>query len=126
MSVSQFRRRTSEPALPDEVYQKYEHVVKTCKICSYNTQPPYKSKISGLRAQNFGDVAFADHAEVHNGNQKFAVLLILDGATNLLWARPQVTLTAEETLEGLREWSDTFQCIPKAIVTDMAFTGPQF
>ena len=82
--------------------------------------------MTGIRAQNFGDLIFADHAEIQHACQKFLVLLVLDGATNLLWARPQRDLKAEETLEGFREWMEHHSCVPKALVADMAFMGPVY
>jgi hypothetical protein len=126
MSPAQFRKRTSELALPDEVYHKYEQMVKSCKICSDATPPPSRSRFTGLRAINLGDLVFADHAEIHHEDQKYVVLLILDGATNLLWARPQQDLKAESTLESFRDWMDHHNCIPKTVVADMAFMGPVY
>ena len=34
MSPAQFRRRTSMPGLPGEIYDRYDRIVKSCKICS--------------------------------------------------------------------------------------------
>ena len=36
MSPTQFRRRTNQLALPEEIYDKYEHICKTCKVCAEN------------------------------------------------------------------------------------------
>ena len=58
--------------------------------------------------------------------KKVLVLLVLDGATNLLWTRPHRYLKAEETLEGFREWMEHHSCVPKALVADMAFMGPVY
>jgi hypothetical protein len=126
MTPAQFRKRTSELALPEEVYKKFEQVVKTCKTCSDAAPAPSRSRITGIRASNFGDLIFVDHAEIGHLGQKYLVLLILDGATNLLWARPQRDLKAEETLEGFREWIEHHNCSPKALVGDMAFMGPVY
>jgi len=54
------------------------------------------------------------------------VLLILDGATNLLTARVVESEAAEVTLQAFRECMDNFQCCPKALVSDMAFQRPDF
>ena len=62
MSPKQFKARTSELALPDEVYVKYDGVVKSCKVCQDAMRTPARSKVSGIRAQNFGDLVFIDHA----------------------------------------------------------------
>ena len=75
--------------MPEETYDKYEHICKTCKVCAENATPPARSRVSGIRAENFGDVLFVDYAEIRaQGNPNNAlVLLILDGATNYLWVR---------------------------------------
>ena len=70
MSPAQFRKRTSELALPDEVYQKYEQMVKSCNICSDATPPPARSRFTGLRAIKLGDLVFADQAEIRHEYQK--------------------------------------------------------
>ena len=105
MSVTQFRRRTNQLALPESIYEKYEHICKTCKVCSQHARPPARSRISGIRAENFGDIIFVDYAEIkvegaRGGN--VLVLLVLDGATSLLWAKAQRSYEAGETLENLR------------------------
>ena len=46
-------------------------------------------EFSGIRSTNFGDVIFVDHAEIQLRKNKYMVLLVLDGATNLLWATAQ-------------------------------------
>ena len=126
MSTRQFRIKTSELALPEEIYEKFQKVVKECKICSQAAPAPSHSRISGIRSQNFGDLIFVDHAEVIYGTQKFLVLLVVDGATNLLSVYPQENKREETTIEGLREWMDNFQCKPKYLVSDMAFMTPEF
>ena len=126
MNLTQFRRRTSELALPDEVYAKYEHVVNNCKECMEAKKTPPRSRFSGIRAHNFGDVVFIDHAEVRVKEKKFLLLLVLDGATSLLWVSPQNTMLSSETIERLREWIDCHYCRPKTVVADMAFSHPDF
>jgi hypothetical protein len=126
MSPAQFRKRTSELALPDEVVQKYVQMVQSCNICSDATPPPARSRLTGLRTANDVDLVFADHAEIHHGYQKHLALLILDGATNLRWARPQQDLQAEPTLESFRDWMDHHNCIPRIVAANMAFMGPAY
>ena len=89
MSPTQFRRRTSMLGLPDSVYEKYEEMYKKCRVCSTSIAPPPRARISGIRSTNFGDVIFVDHAEIQLRKNKYMVLLVLDGATNLLWATAQ-------------------------------------
>ena len=54
------------------------------------------------------------------------VLLVLDGATNLLWATAQSSLNNKETIQCLRNWTDENNCMPKAIVGDEAFFSEDF
>ena len=126
MSPTQFRRRTSMLNLPDRIYEKYEEVYNKCKVCSMFVAPPPRAKISGIRASVFGDVVFADHCEIELKKKKYVVLLVLDGATNLLWATAQNSLDKKETLTHLRAWTEQNNCIPKAIVADEAFFSDEF
>ena len=86
MSPTRFRRRTSMLGLPDSVSEKYEEMYNKCRVCSTSIAPPPRARISGIRSTNFGDVIFVDHAEIQLRKNKYMVLLVLDGATNLLWA----------------------------------------
>ena len=93
MSPTQFRRRTSMLGLPDSVdlNQKYEDVCHKCRVCSTSIAPR-------VRASNFGGAIFVDHAEIMLRSNKYMVLLVLDGATNLLWAAAQSSLSNKETI----------------------------
>ena len=126
MSVKQFKTRTSELALPQEILDKYEKVVRTCKICSETVPTPPRSHVSGMRAKNFGDLVFMDFADVDYGETKFIVLIVLDGATNLLAVFPQKEKDDPTTMESLRTWMDSHQCKPKNVVADQAFMGTAF
>ena len=64
MSIEQLKRRTSALKLPDSVYAKYELVVKKCEACVVAKPPPARSKVSGIRATNFGDVVLVDHCNI--------------------------------------------------------------
>ena len=57
---------------------------------------------------------------------KYMVLLVLHGATNLLWATAQNSLNNKETIQALRLWTDEHTCMPKAIVGDEAFFREDF
>ena len=126
MSPTQFRRRTSMLNLPGRIYEKYEDVFNKCRVCSMSVAPPPRAKISGIRASVFGDVVFVDHCEIELKKKKYVVLLVLDGATNLLWATAQNSLDKKETLTHLRSWNEQNNCIPKAIVGDEAFFSDEF
>ena len=67
MSPAQFRRRTSMLGLPGEIYDKYDRIVKSCKVCSTSVPSPPRARIAGLRASSFGDLIFVDHAEIKYG-----------------------------------------------------------
>ena len=126
MSPTQFRRRTSMLNLPERIYEKYEDVFNKCRVCSMSVAPPPRAKISGIRASVFGDVVFVDHCEIELKKKKYVVLLVLDGATNLLWATAQNSLDKKETLTHLRSWNEQNNCIPRAIVGDEAFFSDEF
>ena len=66
MSPAQFRHRTSSLRLPEEVHDQYKEVVQGCEHCRMKKPPVQRSKISGLRSANFGDLVFIDHADVKN------------------------------------------------------------
>ena len=104
MSPAQFRRRTSMLGLPGEIYDRYDRIVKSCKICSTSVPSPPRARIAGLRASSFGDLIFVDHAEINYGVNSYLVLLVIDGATNLLWATALKSLDSPETLGALRLW----------------------
>ena len=97
-----------------------------CRVCSTSIAPPPRARISGIRSTNFGDVIFVDHAEIQLRKNKYMVLLVLDGATNLLWATAQNSLNNKETIQALRLWTDEHNCTPKAIVGDEAFFQEDF
>ena len=112
--------------LPDEIYSKYETIWRGCKVCSTSVSPPSRAKISGIRAHSFGDVIFADHCFIDHNNVKYIVFLILDGASNLLWAAVQSAETASETINHIRTWIEENNCMPKAIVADEKFHTSEF
>ena len=130
MSLRSFKQRTSCLALPQVVYDKFERIINNCTICSASKPAPMRARVSGLRAENFGDLLFVDHAEFtlkSEGNRtKYVALLVLDAATNLLAVIPQTTASAVETLEAFRKWICDNNCVPKQIVGDMAFSGEAF
>ena len=76
MSPAQFRRRTSMLGLPGEMYDRYDRIVKSCKICSTSVPSPPRARIAGLRASSFGDLIFVDHAEINYGMNSYLVLLV--------------------------------------------------
>ena len=77
--------------------------------------------MSGLRAEDFGDLIFLDHGSTKIGDKAFGCLIVLDGATSHVAAYPCKSTSPSEVIAKLREWMDTFQMNPKAICADMAF-----
>ena len=126
MSPAQFRRRTSMLGLPGEIYDKYDRIVKGCRVCSTSVPTPPRARIAGLRASSFGDLIFVDHEEIKFGTKAYLALVIIDGASNLLWATALTNLEAPETLGAFRQWTEENNCVPKGIVGDQAFFTPQF
>jgi hypothetical protein len=124
MTPNQFRRRPSALKLPEEIHRLYQETCKRCAGCNEGAPAPSRSRVTGLRADSFGDLIFVDHAKVKHNDKLYLVFLILDGATNLLTARVVESEAAEVTLEAFREWMDNFQCCPKALVSDMAIQHP--
>ena len=47
-----------------------------------------------------------DHAETNCGMNSYLVLLVIDGATNLLWATALTSLDSPQTLGAFRHWID--------------------
>ena len=76
-----------------------------------------------MRAQNFGDLFFVDHVDISvvtekDGNKHtdlYAFLVIVDAATNLVFAYPQKSKLHAETIDGIKEcmrvWNIRFKCV---------------
>ena len=124
MSPAQFRRRTSTLNLHKSIYDKYDKVVKLCKVCGTSVSSPPRARISGTRASEFGDVIFVDHQAIQYRTAKYIVLLVLDGATNLLWATAtaQKTLLLEETISALRLWVEEKNVFRKESLETLRFS----
>ena len=86
MSTAQFRKRTTYMDIPGKVHGLYQHVVKTCPFCNSTKPRPDRTRVSGLRAEEFGDLIFLDHGSTQIGDKTFGFLIILDGATSHLTA----------------------------------------
>ena len=120
-SSAQFKERTTHLDIPGKVYDLHQHVVKTCNL----TNPrPDRSRVSGLRAEEFGDLIFLDRGSTKIGDKTFGFLIVLDGATSLLTAYLCNSTSPSGVISKLHEWMDTFQMNPKAICVDMVFHHP--
>ena len=69
MSTEQFRKRTSALKIPEDIYAKYDLIVKQCDACQKEKKGPSRSKISGMRSEVFGDLTFVDHCRDSVGQQ---------------------------------------------------------
>ena len=121
MSSAQFKKRTTHFDIPGEVYDLYQHVVKTCPFCNSKKPRPDRPRVSGLRAEEFGDLIFLDHGSSKIGNHTFGFLIVFDGATSHVTAYPSKSTFPSAATSKLHEWVDNFNMNPKAICADMAF-----
>ena len=87
------------------------------------TKPrPERSRVSGLRAKEFGDLIYHGSAKI--GDKTFGFLIVLDGATSHLTACPCKSTTTSEVIDQIHEWMDTFLMNPEANCADMALHHP--
>jgi hypothetical protein len=80
MPPAAFKRRTSALSLPEHVYEKYTQVCLECSACNEARPPPSHSKVSGLRATNFGD----DDVNIFSVHGKHARLDFIGDVGNYL------------------------------------------
>ena len=74
----------------------FDSVVKKCETCISLKDKPSRSKVSGLRAEIFGDLVFMDHGSIDvsqdpNNNVEIYFLIILDAASSMILANFAVT-----------------------------------
>ena len=59
-------------------------MVQSCELCAKKEPPLQSSKVTGLRADNFGDIVVViDHADVKLRSETFTVLIDVDGGYDL-------------------------------------------
>ena len=74
-----------------------------------------------MRANNPGDLCFLDHVDISVDQYIYCVLVIIDAASNLVWAVPQKSKLHEEALSSLEQaWND-LNMKPKAVCGDQYF-----
>ena len=115
-------KRTTHLDIPGNFYD--QHVVKTCPFCNSKKPRPERSRVSGLRAEQFGDLNFLDHGSAKIRDKTFGFLIVLNGATSPLTASPCKTASPSKVIAKIHEWMDTFQMIRRRFVQDMAFPNP--
>eukprot|EP00975_Prorocentrum_lima_P026471 5564147-Prorocentrum_lima.AAC.1 len=64
MNTQNFKRRTSMLKIPKDVLDLYEEVVKGGEQCQKRHPAPPRSRITGMRATEFGELMFIDHVEL--------------------------------------------------------------
>ena len=80
--------------------------------------------MSGLRAEEFGDLIFLGHGSAKIEDKTFGYMIVLDGATSHLTANPCKSTSPSEVISKLHEWTDTLQMNPEANCADRAFHHP--
>ena len=65
------------------------------------------------------------HAELDYGDHKVLILLILDAATNRLWAVPQTDAVPKSTIQQIRYFMEELNCRPKKVCANNAFFTPK-
>ena len=124
MSSAQIKKRTTHLDIPGKVDDLCQHVVKTCTFCNSTKPRPDRSRVSRLRAEEFGDLIFLDHGSTKIGDQTFGFLIVVDGATSHLTTYPCKSASPSEVISKIHEWMETCQMNPKAVCADMAFHHP--
>ena len=68
------------------MHDRYKEVVQGCENCVKKKPPLQRSKVSGLRSDNFGDIVFIDHANVKIRSETYTVFIVVEGATTFVTA----------------------------------------
>ena len=69
MSSAQFQKRTTHLHILGKVYDFFQHVVKTCSSCNWTKPRPDRTRVSGPKAEECGDLNFLDHGSTKIGDQ---------------------------------------------------------
>jgi len=121
MNTENFKRRTKYFKLPKNIYDLYDGICKSCDSCQKFCQAPQRSKVSGMRAENFGDLVFIDHVELSWNKHAYIVLIIVDAASNLIWAKAQKNKEHDESLKALVECQSNWNVRFRALCADAYF-----
>ena len=124
-STSQFKKKTTQLVILGRIYDLYQHVVQTCPFCNSTKPRSDRSRVSGLRAEEFRELISLDHGSTKIGNKSLWISSCL-GWSHIthLTAYPCKSTSPSKATSKLHEWMDTFQMNPKAICADMAFHHP--
>ena len=124
MSTPQFKKGATHLDIPGRVCDLYHHALKTCPFCNSTKPRPGRSRVRGLRAEEFGELIFVDHVSTIIGDKTYGFHIVLDGYTSYLKAYPCESTSPSAVISKLHEWMDTLQMNPKATCADMAFHHP--
>ena len=125
MSTTQFKKSTTHLDFIGRIYVFYQHVVKTCPFCNSIKSRLERSRVSGLRAKEFGDLIFFNHGSAKMETKSSDVWLFSDGVTSHLTVNPCKSTSTSEVIAKLHECMDTFQMNPKTICVDMTLLNPR-
>ena len=78
MTTENFRRRTSALKLPEVIYEEYDKIGPKCESCQLYKPAPQRSRITGMRATNFGDLVSIDHVDLSVDKNMYLVLVAID------------------------------------------------
>ena len=93
-------------------------------ILQFNKTETGKISVSGLRAEECGDLIFLDHISAKIGDKTFGLLIVWMGPHHI---RQHIHVTVPLHRKLMRSFMggmDTFQMNPKAICPGMAFHQP--
>jgi len=126
MSLENFKKRTSQLQIPAKVYQDYADVIRSCEACTKHAPAPERSRVTGMRATTPGDLVFVDHVDLVVDSNIFCVLVVIDAASNLIWAGAQPNKEHSETRAAMQRCFDEWHLRPKALCGDSYFMEPDF
>ena len=79
-----------------------------------------------MRATNFRDLWFVDHVDLSIDKVLYTILVIIDAASNLIWAYAQKSQSIEETIKTYVRATKDLGVVPRAPCGDSYFHEPQF
>ena len=126
MNTQNFKKRTEALKIPQEIYDKYNDIVNGCEQCQKFAPAPERSKVSGIRAERFGDLWFVDHVDVTLNKKQYLCLVIIDALSNLLFVEVQKDKLPETTLEAFQRCRFEWKLKPKHICGDQYFESKEF
>ena len=118
MKTKNFKRRTAALKCPEDIYRLYDEVVGECPACQRHQPAPERSRITGMRATEFGHLWFIDHVDITYKGYAYVVLVILDAASNLLIVQTQTDKKEHTTMEALKMAWTVWNVRPRNICAD--------